>query len=367
MSIRAAIRPRRSVFTALAAGVALALSVPVGAAHADPPTDDPQTAADYAAGWLADQFATDADGAYIPLPAGGANVSDTAQSALALAAAGAEEATFDDAVDWLTANAADIIAVGGADDPGRIGYLLLLADAAGEDPTDFGGVDLLDRLDGTLTSSGLYGTADPTWDGVFRQSLALLGLRAHGETVPTTARNWLADQQCDAASPAAAAGGFPSYRADTTVACTASGPETNSTALAVQAFAAVDATAYGAAVDDALDYLAGAQEADAGFPFAPGYGSDPNSTALVVQAIVAAGENPAGTAWQVGGSTPYDSLLSWQIGCDAPASDVGAFASPWSSGAPDQLATQQAVWGAAGTPFPLDPSFTSPTPVPCTA
>ncbi|WP_052848972.1 hypothetical protein [Streptomyces avicenniae] len=367
MSIRAAIRPRTSRFAALATGVALALSVPVGAAHADPPTDDPQTAAQYAAGWLADQFATDTDGAYIPATGGGADASGTLQSALALAAAGAEEATFDDAVAWLAANASTLVTVGGADDPGRIGYLLLLADAAGEDPTDFGGVDLVDRLDGTLTTGGLYGTADATWDGVFRQSLAVLGLRANGEIVPAAARNWLAGQQCGATSPAGAAGGFAPYRADTTVACTASGPETNSTALAVQALAATDATTYAAAIDDALDYLAGAQEADAGFPFAPGFGSDPNSTALVVQAIDAAGEDPAGTAWQVGGSTPYDSLLSWQLGCDADPADIGAFASPWSGGAPDQLATQQAVWGAAGTAFPLDPDFTAPTPVPCTA
>ena len=54
---------------------------------------------------------------------------------------------------------------------------------------------------------GLYGSSDPTYDGVFRQSLAILGLHAAGQTPDPTAIDWLLDQQC-------ADGGFSSYNAD---------------------------------------------------------------------------------------------------------------------------------------------------------
>ena len=85
---------------------------------------------------------------------------------------------------------------------------------------------------------GLFGSADPTYDGVFRQSLSLLAFVAAGQTPPSDAVTWLLEQQC-------ADGGFEPFRADVAVACTASDPvnytgeDTNSSGLAAAALIAV--------------------------------------------------------------------------------------------------------------------------------
>ncbi|WP_078978351.1 hypothetical protein [Embleya scabrispora] len=360
----------KSRIAAIASGLALAMTAWLPTAHATPPTNVPTTAADYGARWLASRFVSDGNGNKF-IPATGSPTtpepSNTMQAALALAAAGVEEATFDDAVDWLKANVTTTIAPGGTDNPGRLGYLLLVADAAGESPTSFGGVDLVTRLGNlrqtTGADTGLFGSADPTYDGTFRQSLAILGLRAVGQSVDSSSTTWLLGQQCAGGSNADD-GGWRSYGGST---CDGDDADSNSTAFAIQALVSVSHTTYSGEVGDALGWLDAVQESDAGFAYQPAYASDPNSTSLVIQAIIAGGGNPTSATWQKSGGTlnPYTSLLSWQIGCTANPGDVGAFASPWSSGAPDLLATQQSVWGAAGAPFPLNPSFTTPTPTPC--
>jgi hypothetical protein len=321
-------------------------------AGVEPPTSDPTRAADYGAGWVATQISAEG---FVPGPGGDPTAGQTLQAALALAAAGVEQATFERVVDWLAANVESVAAPGGVDAAGALGYLLLVADAAGADPSSFGGVDLIARLQGTSGAfeAGLYGAADPSFDGVFRQSLALLGLAAHGVSPPAAATTWLRGQQCAAGSAPAAVGGWEAYRADPASPCgapdpgTFTGPDTNSTALAIQALVALGQTA----PLDPREFLQATQDADGGFPFLAELGSDPNSTALVIQALVALGEDPDG--WATAGGTPWSSLLSWQIGCDADPADVGAFASPFSDGFPDLFASLQAVWGAAGAPFPL--------------
>lgn len=351
-------RPARSlrlVALALVAGLAVAVAG-VTAVQAAPPTTDPTTSAEYGARWLATQV--NADG-FVPLPNGDPYESQTIQTAVALATAGVEGPTFDRMVDWLAANVTDVIANEGVpgNDPGRLGGLLVIVDAAGEDPTSFGGADLPALLAATLGAyePGLYGATDPTYDGAFRQSLALLGLVAAGATPAPAAVDWLVAQQCDATTPAAD-GGWQAYRADLGIGCGApdpvnfTGPDTNSTALAVQALAEVGVTG---GLSRAGDFLDRAQAGDGGFPFVAGSGTDPNSTALVILGIVALGEDPTAGRWAEGAATPFTSLLSWQLGCDAPAADQGSFASPFSAGLPDPVASSQAVWGAAGNALPL--------------
>ncbi len=54
---------------------------------------------------------------------------------------------------------------------------------------------------------GLFGSQDPTYDGVYRQSLSLIVLDAAEATIPTPAVKWLKRQQCDN-------GSFTSFRSD---------------------------------------------------------------------------------------------------------------------------------------------------------
>src|SRR4029079_10334584 len=103
----------------------------------------------------------------------------------------------------------------------------------------------------------------------------------------------------------------------------------------------------------ALDFLAAAESATGGFAFIPGGDADPNSTALVIQAIAAGGEDPTAGRWVKGSATPITSLLAGQLGCAAPAADVGALTSPFSGGSSDSFATIQGVWGLQGAAFPL--------------
>lgn len=339
----------------------LGLATSPGAA---PPTDDPALGAAYGARWLAAQV--DPAG-YVPGPDDNPSASATLNTALALAAAAVEPATFDAMVSWLEANVETVIPDLGADSPGRLGLLLLIADAAGEPATDFGGADLPARLAATLGdfTPGLYGAADPTYDGVYRQSLALLGLRSAGITPPVVAIDWLVAQQCSTGA-ASALGGWMAYRADTAVGCPApdsstfSGPDSNQTALALAALAALDRSPS----TDPEGFLRSAQDPDGGFSYYPGQDSDPNSTALVISALLADGASLGD--WQVDGTGPLDALLAWQIGCEAPADERGAFASPYSDGFPDAFATVQAVPGAAGAVYPLgEVDFAGPAPVPC--
>lgn len=357
---------------ALVAVVALTLAVPVlGSAtrvEATPPSTDPASAAGYGARWAARQVSA---AGFVPGPTNAPNVSATIETALALAEAGVDAQTFAAIMAWLQANATLAIDPDGVgDSAGNLGQLLVLAAAAGIDPASFGGQDLVGRLGATLGAfaPGLYGGGDPTYDGAFRQGLAIVGLTAVGAPVPAAALTWLEDQQCDATVPAAS-GGWQPYRADLAVPCIApdtttfEGPDTNSTALAVQALAAAGASG---GLPAALDFLHAAQDGAGGFAFIPGGDVDPNSTALVVLAIVAGGEDPVAGRWITGGANPVSSLLGWQLGCAAAPADQGAFASPFSAGAPDALATRQSVWGAAGHPFAAIGRVTfAPAPVPC--
>jgi len=342
------------------------VTVTVLPSYAAPPSSDPVTAAEYGASWLARLVN---DQGFIPNALDAPNVSATIDTALALGAARVDEATFDRMLDWARTNVESVIVQGGFDQPGTIGLLLMLA-RLGDIPTnDFGGVDLLARLDATLGdfAPGLYGGSDPTYDGAYRQSMALLGIASTGTTPSPVATQWLVDQQCTG-TPATATGGWQPYRANLADPCAApdpvmfTGPDTNSTAAAIQA---LDALGVSAPLGPALDFLASVESETGGFGFIPGLDDDPNSTALVIQAIVAAGENPQSGRWMKGSHNPVTSLLSWQLGCDAAVADRGAFASPFSDGEPDMFATRQAVWGASLQPFPFTPGSFHPAAVPC--
>ncbi|MFI1965285.1 prenyltransferase/squalene oxidase repeat-containing protein [Streptomyces pathocidini] len=156
--------------------------------------------------------------------------------------------------------------------------------------------------------SALHGTKDPTYDGVWRQSLALLAQDAAGVVPAGKSVDWLAGQQC-------ASGGFAAYRADATEKCDAkTAVDSNSTAAAVQALAALGG--HSAQVEKAAGWLKSVQNQDGGWGYAPGGPSDANSTSVVIGALAASGRKPEGVKSQQGKS-PYDALLGFQLGCDA--------------------------------------------------
>lgn len=364
----------RGLLVALLAGVVALPSSAVAGTGPTPPAAA-TSAASYGGGWLARLIT--AAGGHVPIdpakPSTSApDPSGTADAVLALHAADVGRASADAALSWLEANYEGYVRVSGADVPGALAKLVLVAHASGADPRAFGTprTNLVARLLATERSSGadagLFGSQDPTYDGSYRQGLALLALAALGRTDATAVR-WLEGQQC-------ADGGWLGYRPDTSMACPApdpasfSGPDTNGTSLAFQGLRAVGT----APRVDPLTFFAGVQGDGGGWAYVGGRAvpADPNSTALVIQALLAAGEDPTSGRWLRAGATPYDALLHFALGCSAPAADRGAFWFDVGDGTrkPNVLATVQAVPAAAGMFFPLasTPSADLPT-VPCAA
>jgi hypothetical protein len=192
--------------------------------------------------------------------------------------------------------------------------------------------------------SGLFGAQDPTYDGVFRQGLALLALDAAGARVPRQAVAWLRAQQC-------ADGSFMAYRPNRAIPCskpdntTYSGSDTNSTALAVAALNAVDQRA---AANRGAAWLRARQNLDGGWAYYPaaGVASDANSTGLVMVALRASGLHPA-TVRSRGNRSGVHAVVSLQAGCTTPRGQRGGIAYQAGGGA-DDLATAQAALGLIG-------------------
>ncbi|MFJ2212610.1 prenyltransferase/squalene oxidase repeat-containing protein [Streptomyces sp. NPDC101062] len=169
---------------------------------------------------------------------------------------------------------------------------------------------------------GLYGEKDPTYDGVWRQSLALLGQAASGVRPANDAVRWLKKQRC-------ANGGFAAFRADPAAPCDASTPiDSNSTAVAVQALSSLgDQRPF---MTTSVAWLRSTQNKDGGWGYTPGAPSDANSTSLVIGALTSAGVRPTSMRVPQGdpdGKHAYDALVGLSIPCDAGSgADAGAFA-----------------------------------------
>lgn len=333
-------------------------SEPAGAARVKAPTPS-----QLGATWLADQITQ--NGGFIE-SFGAPDVTDTAYAVLGLHAARVGGAASDAAITFLEGHlGTDLQGPDGQDAPGALAEDILAATAAGADPYQFGGTapanDLVARLLATQRSSGsdagLFGTQDPTFDGAFRQGLALAALKAArtpaGDPRITSGLAWLTQQQC-------ASGLFQAYRAPT-AACspadpaTFTGPDTNSTGMAMQGLAA-----WGKKPKrlQAINSLRAVQSADGGFGFVAvaGQPSDPDSTALVIQGLVAYRSKPTKAMWNTPGGTPLSALQSYQLGCADGAANDGAFFFPGSR-TPNVFATVQAVPAVAVAALPLHTSI----------
>ncbi|MGW1839856.1 LPXTG cell wall anchor domain-containing protein [Streptomyces sp. NPDC002067] len=194
----------------------------------------------------------------------------------------------------------------------------------------------------TKLPAGLYGSGDPRYDGVWRQSLALLAQHTVRVEPAAAAVEWLAGQQC-------ADGAFPAYRADTAKACgAATMRDTNQTGAAVQALAALGG--HGATVEKAVRWLKSVQNDDGGWPSMPGSPSDANSTSVVIGALTAAGQDPAEVT-SPKGHTPYEGLLTFRLGCSVKPAERGAFTFQLKGAAANADASAAAATGALGKGF----------------
>ena len=242
--------------------------------------------------------------------------------ALVAAQATGVEVDLAPAVAYLEANAL-VYAQSGA---GQAAKLVLAVVAAGGDPRDVGGVDPLSLAEkGVDPETGWYGK------GIYDHALVMLALAAAGEPVPPEAVALLVEPQLRDGSWA-----FDGSKVE-------GAGDTNTTAVVIQAlFAAGEGE--NEMTENALEYLASAQDENGGFPFQPGPTTlpDANSTALAVQAIVAAGQDPASADWKDAAAA----LLAFQ-------NESGAFR--YQDEPPDDnlFATTQALPAVAGLALPI--------------
>ncbi|MGA4848601.1 prenyltransferase/squalene oxidase repeat-containing protein [Streptomyces sp. G5(2025)] len=202
----------------------------------------------------------------------------------------------------------------------------------------------------TALPSGLYGTSDPKFDGVFRQSYALLALDTAGVEPAQKAVTWLTGQQC-------ASGGFAAYRADASEPCDSKTPvDSNSTAAAVQALAALGGhdKSLAKTVDKSVAWLKSVQNQDGGWGYNPGLPSDANSTGIVVGALAAAGENPADVKSQKGGSAD-DALPKLAMDCGKGDGAFGLADAKSGKLSPNADATAAGVLGSLGKGLVVTP------------
>ncbi|WP_367128113.1 prenyltransferase/squalene oxidase repeat-containing protein [Saccharothrix sp. HUAS TT1] len=302
---------RRTAAAIAAAAVAALASVATAqgqaAQGAPAPTAD---VSDAAAGWLARQLV---DGDHLEIVLDGTAYPDqglTLDALFALTAAGVASDNADGIAAWLAEPAImdNYLHFG---DPaesfaGAHAKLALGVQVHGQDPTSFGGVDLIADLTALQDPSGRFRdkTRYTDYSNGFTQAFAVLALD-RWDGAPRAAVDYLVGEQC-------ADGGFPLILEAETCAS-----HVDATAMVAQALLAVDRTAE---ADRALDWLAGVQQPGGGFrdQGATDEGNA-NSTGLAAQALRAGGRTAE--ADRAAGF-----LTSVRVGCAAAAADRGAIA-----------------------------------------
>lgn len=292
------------------------------------PAAAPSSQASAAAGYLADQWTATAS------PSQGA----LADAIVSLAATGLH-------ADVLAQMNAALQSQAGAyaTNPGAAGKVAIAAMALGEDPTTYGGVDLLLVItDGLATA--------PDAGGIYSLPYAVIALLRAGETVPQASIDALLDAQD-------ASGAF-GYLAtwETPPAFTV---DVDSTGVAITALVGLEQTSQGGqpvtdALDAAISWAQNTQQDDGSWD---GY-SPSNATALVGQGLLVAGED-------VGAAQAY--LIAQQS-----AAGGKGLPSTHNGTSPNLLATVQALlllagddllnatFEAASTPVSTPPATTAP-------
>lgn len=197
------------------------------------------------------------------------------------------------------------------------------------------GAVLLSASPALADDAGFYGSGDPTYDGVYRQSQAILALTAVGRTIPKDSVRWLVGQQCGD-------GGFMEYRASKNTPCQApdpinlTGQELNGTSMAV---AALVQTGKKAKARKAAAWIADKRDSDGGYAYFPGDGatSDTASTALALAALDLVGKAPKASF-----------LRKVQFRCTAAKSQRGAMSFDTALPEVNDGATAQAAWLLGG-------------------
>jgi len=274
--------------------------------------------------WLVGQ--QNADGGYGAESGQASRVDTTCWAMLGLAASGVNP--FDvakesrSAVDFLRGRLGEVTVAGG------LARAILALEAAGADPRDFGGQNLVARLRAKQRGDGSYeGQPSAT-------ALAAIALRTAGATGGIEANlGWLHGAQSEDGGWGESAGAPSSA---------------NATGAVLQALSP------GTEVSKAgLSYLRNTQRQGGGFATGADGAVNTESTSWAVQGIVAAGGDPA--SFRRGGASALDYLAAHQEA-------DGHYRYSGESDQSPVRTTAQAIPAAASTPFPIPAPPRVPTP-----
>lgn len=256
----------------------------------------------------------------------GGDPGTTSEAVFAAVSAGTAPSTWEaddlglSPIDYLESVAASYSALGAA----QAGKIAAAAAAGGQDPRDFGNMDLVAGIRAYYAdSAGQFGSS--TWD----QAWAIVGLAAAGASIPGDAVEALVQLQNSD-------GGWG------ITAETDSDPD--STALALQALMASGEGRLQPPAMSGRNYLLNTQQDDGGWGHLDA-DSNANSTAYAVQSLVALAQNPFDVRWTTPtGADPVTFLVERQLNDGRIEHD----ASP-----ADLMATLQTLPALAGRSFPI--------------
>ncbi len=226
---------------------------------------------------------------------------------------------------------------------GNIGSLVLAVVAAGLDPRNFAGHNLLQDLQCTYNSAtGAYNTQ------FFNDALAVLAI-ASGKAAEKAVGYLSSAQQPDGGWEFSS--GF--------------GSDTNTTGVVLMALKSAGGLTTTMKAK-ALAYLKSQQQTSGGFEYAALTGdSDPDSDALTIEGLLAVGEDPTSVAWSIGDKNAVTDLLTFQyqnggFGFTRPGTSATA--------APDAFSTTQPLVALASKHLPVEATTgTMPTTCPAVA
>jgi hypothetical protein len=317
--------PRRTWMVVF--GFALALiAAPI---HGSALASESNEPAHQAAEWLIEQILDDGG---FPGFDGESDPGATADAILAFVAAGIDLSTLGSdgtsPLAFLESAVAEY-----SESQGGAAKAALAAYAAGADPRNFGGVDLIETIQSRVVpETGAYS------EQLYIHALALLAVAAAGDQPADEVIEFLLDRQIDDGSWAFTGDVDPGMG------------DTNTTAIVIQALVAAGAGED--AIQSGLAYLIDAQLDDGSVVYAigtedPPFG-DSNSTALTIQAMIAAGVESDDPAV----ADALDALLSFQ-------NQSGALG--YRDDMPDDnaLSTAQALPAMVLKPLPIHPAETA--------
>jgi len=276
--------------------VLIAGSLPVRASSPTGSLPERQAAVENAVAWFHAQ--QDDDGSV-----GGQNTGKSCEVAWVVALAGEDPAApawMPNDVSLLAACERDVPIYLSRRDSGRMGKVLRAVAAAGADPHDFGGLDLIAEIESKYDPAiGLY---DPNF--FFRQNIAILALHEAGQPLPDEVIPALLAQQRPngawgwAVEPDPASGFSDEGDLDTT-------------ARTLQVLRALDLSLNHPAYIRAVEFINSQQNPDGGWGDNQGP-TNANTTALTIEGLLAAGWDPEAPPYTQAGQNPVQTLLNLQ-------------------------------------------------------